>query len=128
VKKEKIILAGGCFWGMEQILKKIPGVLNTEVGYCGGIAENPTYSQVCTGQTGHAESVLVEFDSEKISLSEILKNYFFKMHDPTTLNRQGHDVGSQYRSAIFCYDESQMSVAQIIKEEKDGLRAFRFFL
>ena len=109
---EVAILAGGCFWGMEDILRKVPGVLDTEVGYTGGHLENPRYEQVKTGTTGHAEAIRIEFDSLRLSFKTILIEFFFKMHDPTTLNRQGGDVGSQYRSAIFFVDEAQRLVAE----------------
>jgi peptide methionine sulfoxide reductase msrA/msrB len=117
-KTEVATLAGGCFWGMEEIIRKIPGVLNTVVGYTGGTTEKPTYRQVCTGTTGHAEAVQIEFDPEKISYEEIL-GYFFRMHDPTTLNRQHNDVGTQYRSAIFYNTEEQKKVAEAAKAKVD---------
>ena len=107
---EKIILASGCFWGAQDILRKLPGVTKTEVGYAGGSTPNPKYPQVKTGATGHAESVYVEFDPQKTSLEKIL-DLFFRMHDPTTEERQGNDIGSQYRSAIFFYDEKQRAIA-----------------
>jgi peptide methionine sulfoxide reductase msrA/msrB len=112
------ILAGGCFWGMEEIIRKIPGVLKTTVGYCGGTTANPSYEEVCTGGTGHAESIQVEFDSARLSYEELL-NYFFRMHDPTTLNRQHNDVGTQYRSAIFYTSESQKQTAETVKARWD---------
>lgn len=110
--KEYATLAGGCFWGMEDILRKIPGIVDTTVGYTGGTSENPTYKEVCTGQTGHAESIEIEFDNSKISFSEILDKYFFRMHDPTTANRQGGDIGTQYRSAIFYHSDEQKKQAE----------------
>jgi methionine-S-sulfoxide reductase len=110
MKKEVATLAGGCFWGMEDIIRNIPGVLNTTVGYTGGVVENPNYNIVKLGTSNHAESVEIEFDSTKISYAEIL-NYFFKMHDPTTLNQQGNDKGTQYRSAIFFHNEEQKIIA-----------------
>jgi peptide methionine sulfoxide reductase msrA/msrB len=118
---ETAILAGGCFWGMEEIIRKIPGVLKTTVGYSGGTTANPTYEDVCTGATGHAESIQVEFDSTRLSYEKLL-DYFFRMHDPTTLNRQHNDVGTQYRSAIFYTSEAQKQTAQRVKEqwEKSG--------
>jgi methionine-S-sulfoxide reductase len=109
----KATLAGGCFWGMEELLGNIPGVLETTVGYTGGQLENPSYEQVCQGSTQHAEAVEVIFDPATISYGELLI-YFFRMHDPTTLNQQGHDRGSQYRSAIFYHSEDQQKTAQEI--------------
>jgi len=112
---EVAILAGGCFWGMEDILRKVPGVLETEVGYTGGTTADPTYAQVSTGETGHAESVKVVFDPSRISYEELLEKWFFRMHDPTTPNRQGNDVGTQYRSAIFYTSDEQAKVAEAVK-------------
>jgi peptide methionine sulfoxide reductase msrA/msrB len=115
---ETAILAGGCFWGMEEIIRKIPGVIKTTVGYSGGTMANPTYEDVCTGATGHAESIQVEFDSTRLSYEKLL-DYFFRMHDPTTLNRQHNDVGTQYRSAIFYTSEAQKKTAEAVKEKWD---------
>jgi peptide methionine sulfoxide reductase msrA/msrB len=115
---ETAILAGGCFWGMEEIIRKIPGVIKTTVGYSGGKTANPNYGEVCTGGTGHAEAIQVEFDSARLSYEELL-NYFFRMHDPTTLNRQHNDVGTQYRSAIFYTSESQKQTAEKVKDKWD---------
>ncbi|XXY06131.1 bifunctional methionine sulfoxide reductase B/A protein [Sorangium sp. So ce185] len=116
---ETAILAGGCFWGMEELLRKIPGVLETEVGYTGGRTKDPTYRDVKTGDTGHAESVRIVFDPAKVSYAELLEKWFFRMHDPTTRNRQGNDVGTQYRSAIFVTTPEQRRVAEEVKARVD---------
>ena len=114
-KTEVAILAGGCFWGMEDVLRKIPGVVETEVGYTGGWLENPRYEDTHHGRSGHAEAVKVTFDPARIGYEELLENWFFRMHDPTTLNRQGNDVGTQYRSAIFYASDSQRETAERVK-------------
>ncbi len=118
-KVETAILAGGCFWGMEDLLRKIPGVIDTDVGYGGGALKNPTYEDVHLGTTGHAEAVRVTFDPSKLSYAELLEKWYFRMHDPTTKNRQGNDVGSQYRSAIFATTPEQRKVAQEVKARLD---------
>lgn len=110
MKKETATLAGGCFWGMEDIIRNIPGVISTEVGYTGGSVDNPSYNIVKLGTTNHAESVQVEFDSTKLSFADLL-GYFFRMHDPTTVNQQGNDKGTQYRSVIFFHSPEQEKVA-----------------
>lgn len=117
------IFGAGCFWGVENIIRKIPGVIETEVGYAGGKTDDPNYNEVKTGQTGHAEVVYVKFDPSKLSYSDLL-SYFFRLHDPTTLNRQGNDVGTQYRSVIFAKDESQRLAAQ--KEIAETEQSDRF--
>lgn len=110
-KLETATLAGGCFWGMEEILRDLPGVEDPVVGYTGGKTENPVYEEVKTGTTGHAESIQLRFDPSKITYGAIL-DLFFKMHDPTTPNRQGNDIGTQYRSAIFYHGEEQRKEAE----------------
>ena len=116
---EKVILAGGCFWGMEEILRQIPGVLDTRAGYTGGTVPNPTYEIVSSRTSGHAESVEVTFDPAKLSFRDLL-GYFFRMHDPTTKDRQGNDIGSEYRSAIFYTNDEQRKVAEQVKKEVDN--------
>lgn len=117
-KTETAILAGGCFWGMEDLLRKIPGVLDTEVGYCGGENAGATYRD----HPGHAEAVKITFDPEKIGFEDLLTKWFFRMHNPTTANRQGNDVGSSYRSTIFYADEEQKKIAEkaIAEVEREG--------
>ena len=110
------ILALGCFWGPEIKFGKLYGVTKTEVGYCGGNTVNTNYKEVCSGKTNHAEVVKIEFDNSKITFEEIL-NYFFEIHDPTTLNQQGPDIGTQYRSEIFCLNKNQMKIALRVFEK-----------
>jgi peptide methionine sulfoxide reductase msrA/msrB len=114
-EREVAVLAGGCFWGMQDILRKIPGVLETEVGYTGGWLVNPRYDDTHDSKSGHAEAVRIVFDPRKLSYADLLENWFFRMHDPTTANRQGNDVGTQYRSAIFYEDEGQRATAVAVK-------------
>ena len=110
------VLAGGCFWCIEAIFSQLKGIEKVESGYCGGSVKNPSYKEVCTGKTGHAESVRITFNPAVISYKQILR-IFFTLHDPTSLNRQGNDVGSQYRSEIFYANENQKEAAeQVIKE------------
>lgn len=108
--------AGGCFWCTEALFKNLRGVKSVTPGYSGGESDNPTYEEVSTGETGHAESIQIEFDPKVISFKDLLY-VFFKTHDPTTLNRQGADVGTQYRSIVFYHDERQEKIAQEIKKE-----------
>lgn len=119
IQDEVAYLAGGCFWGMEDLLRQTPGVRQTEVGYMGGGIKNATYLQVKTGTTNHAETVKIIFDSTQLSYEQLLLK-FFKIHDPTTLNRQGNDRGTQYRSVIFYTSENQRVVAEKIKERVDA--------
>ena len=117
-KKETAIVAGGCFWGMQEIIRKLPGVISSRVGYTGGHVPNPTYEDVCTHTTGHAEAVEVVFDPNVLSYEQFL-GFFFRMHDPTTQNRQDNDIGDQYRSAIFYTSEQQKETAEKVKESVD---------
>ena len=122
VALEKAAFAAGCFWGVEETFRRVKGVVNTTVGYMGGILQHPTYEDVCTGRTSHAETVLVEYDPSKVSYAEILQ-VFWRCHDPTTLDRQGPDAGTQYRSVIFYYTEQQKNeaLASQRKLEKAGV-------
>ena len=115
---EIAVLALGCFWGPEIKFGKLKGITKTEVGYCGGNSHITTYKEVCTGSTNHAEVVKLEFDPKKISYEKILQ-YFFEIHDPTTLNAQGPDIGTQYRSEIFYLNEYQMKIAENIIDENN---------
>lgn len=110
------MFGAGCFWGIQYNFDQIPGVKNSEVGYAGGHTANPNYKEVCTDTTGHAEVVLLEYDENEVSYEVLLQN-FWKMHDPTQLNRQGPDVGTQYRSGIYFFDEEQKKLAEVSKSE-----------
>ena len=121
---EVATLAGGCFWCIEAVFREVDGVENVVSGYTGGTTVNPTYEQVCTGETGHAEAVQVTFDPAKISYREILE-IFFSVHDPTTLNRQGADTGTQYRSAIFYHNEQQKAIAEELIRELNKARLWK---
>jgi peptide-methionine (S)-S-oxide reductase len=122
---QTIVLAGGCFWGIQAVYQHVEGVHNAVSGYAGGNGANPTYEQVSSGRTGHAESVQVTYDPRKVSLGKILQIYFSVAHDPTQLNRQGPDVGTQYRSAIFYSDDAQKKVAQAYIAQLGGASVFR---
>lgn len=120
---EVIHLGAGCFWGVEELLRRKDGIIRAHSGYMGGHLENPTYQDICTGRTGHAEVVYVEYDTDVLSLKELLK-FFFKLHDPTTPNRQGVDIGTQYRSVIYCTNETQIKIAKDIIQKINGLKIY----
>ncbi|MFL3045193.1 MAG: peptide-methionine (S)-S-oxide reductase MsrA [Candidatus Neomarinimicrobiota bacterium] len=120
---EKATFGAGCFWCVEAVFQRLEGVKDVLPGYCGGDKDNPTYKEVCTGMTGHAEVAQITFDPATISFDELL-NMFWKSHDPTTRNRQGNDVGTQYRSAIFYHNEEQRSAAERSKENLDNSKIF----
>jgi peptide-methionine (S)-S-oxide reductase len=120
---ETATLAGGCFWCMEAVFKRLKGVTSVVSGYTGGTVKNPTYQDVCTGTTGHAEAIQIQFDPTIISF-EVILQIFFHLHDPTTIDRQGNDIGPQYRSAIFYHSEKQLSVAKSVMKILGDERAY----
>lgn len=120
---EKATFAAGCFWGVESAFCQVEGVISTTVGYSGGHTKNPTYEEVCTDKTGHAESVLIEFNPELITYEKLLE-LFWSIHDPTTLNRQGPDIGSQYRSIVFYHSEEQKNMAINTKDKLEKSKRF----
>ncbi len=121
---EKATFAAGCFWGVEASFRSINGVVDATVGYCGGSTANPTYEEVCRKNTGHAEAVEVQFDADAVSYEELL-DAFWDMHNPTTLNRQGPDVGSQYRSSIFVHNDHQRRLAEHSKEQLNASEQYQ---
>jgi peptide-methionine (S)-S-oxide reductase len=123
-KIETATLGGGCFWCVEAVFQEVKGVTAVESGYAGGKTDNPTYKEICTGTTGHAEVCQIKFDTAVISFKDILE-VFFKTHDPTTLNRQGNDKGTQYRSVIFYHSPEQKELAEKVKKELDASGAFK---
>jgi peptide-methionine (S)-S-oxide reductase len=121
---QKATFAAGCFWGVEHAFRQVEGVVATRVGYSGGTTPNPTYKQVCTGRTGHAEAVEVTYDPERVGYGDLL-GVFWENHDPTTRNRQGVDIGSQYRSVVFVHDDEQKQAALVSRDELDDSGKFR---
>ena len=123
-KTEKAVFGAGCFWHVEEAFKKVEGVVNTAVGYSGGNMKNPTYEDVCTDETEHVEVIQIEYEPSKVSYGEIL-DVFWKIHDPTQLNRQGPDIGTQYRSVIFYHNEEQKKTAIKSKEKLEKSRKYK---
>ena len=124
---KKATFGAGCFWGVEMSFMQMEGVLNTKVGYMGGELDNPSYEDVCSDRTGHAEVVYIEYDESKIDYEKLVR-HFFEMHDPTQIDRQGPDVGTQYRSVIFFYDDNQKSTAQKVKNELEASDKFNDYI
>ena len=123
MKEAQLILGGGCFWCLDAVYREVPGVLECTSGYAGGARPNPSYEQICTGATGHAEVVRLRFDTDQISLERLLE-IFFTIHDPTTLNRQGADTGTQYRSVVFCGDDEQHAAVTAFIDQLTQARIF----
>lgn len=124
MKSEEAIFGAGCFWGVQDYFDQVPGVLETEVGYIGGHVDHPTYEQVCSHTTGHAEATRVVYDPQKVTYETLLKQ-FFHMHDPTQLNRQGPDVGDNYRSAVFYLNDGQKKAAQQMIKQLNDSKAYK---
>ena len=120
-----VVVAGGCFWGVQAVFQHVKGVVSATSGYSGGTVKNPSYEAVCTGRTGHAESVQVVYDPSKVTLGQILKTFFSVAHDPTEMNRQGPDTGTQYRSAVFYADEGQQRITRAYIEQLNQAKIFR---
>jgi peptide-methionine (S)-S-oxide reductase len=123
METQTAVFAAGCFWGVEEAFRRVEGVVDAEVGYTGGHVDNPTYKLVCGGRTGHAEAVRVVFDPERVGFEELVR-FFYRIHDPTTLNRQGPDVGTQYRSGIYHADEEQRAAAERVTRELEDAGRF----
>ncbi len=121
---KKATFGAGCFWGVEETFRRVPGVVDTAVGYAGGHTDSPTYHDVCSDATGHAEVVQVEYDPDTVSYEELL-DIFFELHDPTQVNRQGPDVGTQYRSAVFYHDDDQRASAEAAKARLEAAGRYR---
>jgi peptide-methionine (S)-S-oxide reductase len=120
-----VVVAGGCFWGVQAVFQHVKGVVSATSGYSGGTVKNPSYEAVCTGRTGHAESVQVVYDPSKVTLGQILKTFFSVAHDPTEMNRQGPDTGTQYRSAVFYAGEGQQRIARAYIDQLNQAKIFR---
>jgi peptide-methionine (S)-S-oxide reductase len=120
-----VVVAGGCFWGVQAVFQHVKGVVSATSGYSGGTVKNPSYEAVCTGRTGHAESVQVVYDPSKVTLGQILKTFFSVAHDPTEMNRQGPDTGTQYRSAVFYADEDQQRITRAYIDQLNQAKIFR---
>ncbi len=124
MNKSTAMFGAGCFWGVEEIVRNFEGILSSEVGYAGGSTLNPTYKEVCTGTTGHAEVIYVEYDQDVLSFDNLLR-LFFRLHNPTTLNRQENDVGTQYRSVIFIKNDEEKEMARIVIKEVEEKKNFK---